>query len=180
MVRRIQSRLQNEDEHDEHTPDSPYIARQVLNPNSRKHKQVSGKGLVFTFWSNIWLRQCICFSLPPSIPWSSDWDPAFHLMLLKIKEHLLDLVMLNIYLESKGKKISSHLFSLVTAHTSLEVFQLCYFIRLWDFTSVCLAQNILLLYLTARLECLFHTFKLVVSLRNNNGEDSWIFNYCYF
>ncbi|XP_019331953.1 spindle and centriole-associated protein 1 isoform X4 [Alligator mississippiensis] len=43
VVRRIQSRLQNEDEHDEHTPDSPYIARQVLNPNSRKHKQVSGK-----------------------------------------------------------------------------------------------------------------------------------------
>ncbi|XP_019382219.1 PREDICTED: spindle and centriole-associated protein 1 [Gavialis gangeticus] len=43
VVRRIHSRLQNEEQHDEHAPDSPYTARQVLNPNPRKHKQASGK-----------------------------------------------------------------------------------------------------------------------------------------
>ncbi|XP_039375978.1 spindle and centriole-associated protein 1 isoform X2 [Mauremys reevesii] len=41
VVQRVHSRLQNEDE--EQTSDSSYTVRQVLNPNSRKQKQVSTK-----------------------------------------------------------------------------------------------------------------------------------------
>ncbi|NXO57623.1 SPICE protein, partial [Aramus guarauna] len=41
VVKRIHSRLQNEDE--EETVDSAYTVRQVLNPNSRKQKQIAAK-----------------------------------------------------------------------------------------------------------------------------------------
>ncbi|NWU58693.1 SPICE protein, partial [Dromas ardeola] len=41
VVKRIHSRLQNEDE--EETVDSTYTVRQVLNPNSRKQKQIAAK-----------------------------------------------------------------------------------------------------------------------------------------
>ncbi|KFQ76410.1 Spindle and centriole-associated protein 1, partial [Phaethon lepturus] len=41
IVKRIHSRLQNEDE--EEAVDSTYIVRQVLNPNSRKQKQMAAK-----------------------------------------------------------------------------------------------------------------------------------------
>ncbi|XP_075368006.1 spindle and centriole-associated protein 1 isoform X3 [Mycteria americana] len=41
VIKRIHSRLQNEDE--EETVDSTYIVRQVLNPNSRKQKQIAAK-----------------------------------------------------------------------------------------------------------------------------------------
>ncbi|NXS66452.1 SPICE protein, partial [Pandion haliaetus] len=41
VVKRIHSRLQNEDE--EETVDSTYTVRQVLNPNSRKQKQIASK-----------------------------------------------------------------------------------------------------------------------------------------
>ncbi|NWI28154.1 SPICE protein, partial [Sula dactylatra] len=41
VVKRIYSRLQNEDE--EETVDSAYTVRQVLNPNSRKQKQIAAK-----------------------------------------------------------------------------------------------------------------------------------------
>ncbi|XP_074963570.1 spindle and centriole-associated protein 1 isoform X2 [Phalacrocorax aristotelis] len=41
VVKRIYSRLQNEDE--EETIDSTYTVRQVLNPNSRKQKQIAAK-----------------------------------------------------------------------------------------------------------------------------------------
>lgn len=44
VVRRIHSRLQNED--GEETIDSAYTVRQVLNPNSRKPKQIAAKSLV--------------------------------------------------------------------------------------------------------------------------------------
>uniref|UniRef100_A0A8B9BA52 Spindle and centriole-associated protein 1 n=1 Tax=Anser brachyrhynchus TaxID=132585 RepID=A0A8B9BA52_9AVES len=43
VVKRIHSRLQNEDE--EETADSTYTVRQVLNPNSGKQKQISAKSL---------------------------------------------------------------------------------------------------------------------------------------
>ncbi|NWX42477.1 SPICE protein, partial [Steatornis caripensis] len=41
VVKRVHSRLQNEDE--EETVDSTYTVRQVLNPNSRKQKQIAAK-----------------------------------------------------------------------------------------------------------------------------------------
>uniref|UniRef100_A0A8D0FY36 Spindle and centriole-associated protein 1 n=1 Tax=Strix occidentalis caurina TaxID=311401 RepID=A0A8D0FY36_STROC len=44
VVKRIHSRLQNED--DEETVDSTYTVRQVLNPNSRKQNQIAAKSLV--------------------------------------------------------------------------------------------------------------------------------------
>lgn len=44
VVKRIYSRLQNEDEGE--TVDSTYTVRQVLNPNSRKQKHITAKSLV--------------------------------------------------------------------------------------------------------------------------------------
>jgi len=44
VVKRIHSKLQNEDK--EETVDSTYTVRQVLNPSSRKQKQIAAKSLV--------------------------------------------------------------------------------------------------------------------------------------
>jgi len=46
VVKRIHSGHQNQDE--EETVDSAYTVRQVLNPNSRKEKQISAKSLVLS------------------------------------------------------------------------------------------------------------------------------------